>query len=50
MSEQEKLGFLLDYHRNLSIQLVAADSDEREEINAALGNLEIQIEALLFKY
>lgn len=49
MSKQEKLGFLLSYHRNLSIQLIAAESFEREEINAALGNLEIQIEALLFK-
>ncbi|MBT2696367.1 hypothetical protein J7E79_02810 [Bacillus sp. ISL-40] len=49
MSEQERLSFLLSYHRNLSLQLANAESCERESINAALGNLELKIEALLFK-
>lgn len=49
MSKQERLGFLLSYHHNLSLQLSAAESTERESLNAALGNLELKIEELLFE-
>lgn len=49
MSKNERLGYLLSYHHNLSLQLTAAESAERESINAALGNLEIKIESILFE-
>ncbi|MFD2446405.1 hypothetical protein ACFSO7_20800 [Bacillus sp. CGMCC 1.16607] len=48
MTNQDRLAYLLSYHHNLSLQLGAARTlEEYENINAHLGNLELEIEALL---
>lgn len=50
MSDKERLGFLLSYHRNLTLQLTSAMTiSERNKLNNALVNLENEIETLLYK-
>lgn len=48
MNQNERLSHLLSYHHNLSIQLTAAQDGERNNLNYALGNLEQEIDHLLF--
>jgi hypothetical protein len=49
MSKQERLQYLLSYHHNLCLQMGAARTpEEYKNINHQLGNLEVEIEAILF--
>lgn len=50
MPEKDRLAYLLSYHHNLSLQLGAARTpEEYENINHQLGNLELEIESILFE-
>lgn len=50
MTPKEKLSFLLQYHRNLSIQLSAARNlTSVQSLHNNLGKLEEEIESLLYE-
>ena len=49
MPSKDRLGFLLDYHRNLSIQLISETTpDGKQRLEASLVMLEEEIESVLF--
>lgn len=48
MSDKERLGYLISYHRNLTMQLATCSEGEKDVLNGHLGNLEVEIEAILF--
>ncbi|MFT4415304.1 hypothetical protein ACLM5H_15695 [Fredinandcohnia humi] len=49
MSEKERLGYLLSYHHNLTLQLqTELTSDGRTRLSGSLVMLEEEIDSLLF--